>query len=339
MAVALSNDTLAAKKKRQALEANKPQAYSSAYQGQMDKTMDQILNREKFSYDLDGDAMYQQYKDRYTQQGKMAMMDTMGQAAGLTGGYGSSYAQQVGQQAYQGYLQALNDKIPELYQLALSKYQAEGQELQDRLSLLGAMDDRDYGRHRDAMSDWRTELDRVDNEYYQGLSYDQNNYWNEQEMANSNYWKQKSYDQQAAQDAKEQELAVAQMMADAGDYSRLAKYYGLSEAEVMQLHLAAAAGDGGDGTASGTTGGMTYDEYVAKKNQAISHGETLSSDRADAFIQRFSGYLDMGYSDDEVKGMLEDALENTSDTFGLTYEDIWIINDHFGLGLEKRARK
>jgi hypothetical protein len=32
----------------------------------------------------------------------MAMMDTMGKAAGLTGGYGSPYAQQVGQQAYQG---------------------------------------------------------------------------------------------------------------------------------------------------------------------------------------------------------------------------------------------
>ena len=43
----------------------------------------------------------------------------MGQAAALTGGYGSTYGEQVGQQAYNAYLQNLNDIVPQLQQQAL----------------------------------------------------------------------------------------------------------------------------------------------------------------------------------------------------------------------------
>lgn len=125
------------------------QPYKSQWQSQLDDTMGKILNREKFSYDLNGDALYQQYKDRYVNQGRMAMMDTMGQAQAMTGGYGNSYAQSVGQQTYQNYLQGLNDKIPELYNLALSKYQMEGDQLKDQYSILGNREAQDYGRWAD----------------------------------------------------------------------------------------------------------------------------------------------------------------------------------------------
>ena len=141
--------------------ANKPGEYTSAWQAQLNDTLQQILNREKFSYDLNGDALYQQYKGQYTTQGKMAMMDTMGQAQAMTGGYGNSYAQSVGQQAYQGYLQQLNDKVPELYQLALNQYNAEGDALYDQASLMASMEEQDYGRYRDQMSDYYAELDRL----------------------------------------------------------------------------------------------------------------------------------------------------------------------------------
>lgn len=146
--------------------SQKPGEYQSNWQAQLNETLDKILNREKFSYDLNGDALYQQYKDQYTTQGQMAMMDTMGQASAMTGGYGNSYAQSVGQQTYQGYLQQLNDKVPELYQLALNKYNQEEQSLYDRASLLAQQDEQDYGRYRDSVSDYWTELqyntDRLD---------------------------------------------------------------------------------------------------------------------------------------------------------------------------------
>lgn len=133
----------------------KPGPYSSKWTQQLNDSIDKILGRKEFSYDINGDALYQQYKDRYIQGGQMAMMDTLGQAATLTGGYGNSYAQMAGQQAYQGYLQGLNDKIPELYQLALDKYDREGDALYKQYSLLGAQEGQDYDRYQQGLSQYQ----------------------------------------------------------------------------------------------------------------------------------------------------------------------------------------
>ena len=48
------------------------------YQEAVRNAMEKILNRDKFSYDLNGDALYQQYKDQYSVLGKQAMMDRGG---------------------------------------------------------------------------------------------------------------------------------------------------------------------------------------------------------------------------------------------------------------------
>ena len=134
-----------------------PGEFSYAKLQGMDDIWNQIQNRSPFTYDVNGDALYQQYKDQHVNQGKMAMMDTMGQAAAMTGGYGNSYAQSVGQQTYQGYMQQLTDKIPELYQLAMSKYQMEGDELKDKYAMYSDDFNRAYGMHRDAVSDYQND--------------------------------------------------------------------------------------------------------------------------------------------------------------------------------------
>lgn len=152
--------------------AQKPGGYQSTWQDQLNDMVQQILNREDFSYDLNGDALYQQYKDQYMTQGKMAMMDTMGQAQAMTGGYGNSYAQSVGQQAYQGYLQELNDKVPELYQLALNRYMMEGDAMYEQAALMAQMEDQDYGRYRDQVADWQTERDYLAGRYDTERDYD-----------------------------------------------------------------------------------------------------------------------------------------------------------------------
>lgn len=136
------------------LEDEKKEAeggFSSQWEGQLGETIQSILNRKDFSYDMNADALYQQYRDRYVQGGKMAMMDTLGQAAALTGGYGNSYAQEAGQQAYQGYLQGLSDKFPELYQLALSKYDRESDRMRQRYDILGQREGLDYERHQQSL--------------------------------------------------------------------------------------------------------------------------------------------------------------------------------------------
>ncbi len=120
---------------------------------------EQIMNRKDFSFDVNESALYNQYKDMYQKQGQMAMMDTMGQAAAMSGGYGNSYAAAAGMQAYQQNLDKLTEKVPELYQLAMQQYQLEGQNLQDKYNAGYSERDMAYGQYRDSVDDYYSDRD------------------------------------------------------------------------------------------------------------------------------------------------------------------------------------
>ena len=189
-----SAEVLAAEKKKTEAE-NAVSSYgdfSYANQDIYKDVMNKILNREKFSYDLNGDALYQQYKDKFIQQGKMAMQDTMGQAAAMTGGYGNSYAATVGNQAYQAQLNNLNDIIPELYQMAYDKYNQEGQDLYNQYGMLSDDRNTEYGMWSDKynrlMNDRTYYTDEANTAFNRGYgqwndnrTYDQDQYWKETE--------------------------------------------------------------------------------------------------------------------------------------------------------------
>lgn len=88
-----------------------------------------------FDYDVNQDELYQQAAAQYAKQGKLAMKDTMGQAAAMTGGYGNSYAQTAGQQVYNAYMDEATDIIPEYYDRALANYTNRKDELLSKISL------------------------------------------------------------------------------------------------------------------------------------------------------------------------------------------------------------
>ena len=127
--------------------------YQSKWQDSINNYSEQLANRKPFQYNVNEDALYQQYANQYAQQGRMAMMDTIGQATALTGGYDNSYANSVGQQAYQGYLGQLNDVVPRLYSLALDQYMNEGDQMRNQLNLMIQRDELDYGRYKDQMAE------------------------------------------------------------------------------------------------------------------------------------------------------------------------------------------
>lgn len=165
----------AVKKLREQMEAQntaKPVDYTSKWQPQIDTTIGNILNRKDFQYDVNADALYNQYKDRYVNLGKQAMQDTMGQAASLTGGYGSSFAQLAGQQAYQGYLQGLTDKIPELYQIAMDRYNQQGQDLYNQYGLLSGQEQTDRNNWLNSYNQWLAERDYTTGRYDTERGYD-----------------------------------------------------------------------------------------------------------------------------------------------------------------------
>lgn len=149
--------------------ANKPGSYQSKYTGQLNKLYTDLMNRGPMQYDLNGDALYDQYRQRYTQQGLTSMRDTMGQAAAQTGGYGSSYAQTAGQSAYNQYMAQLANVVPELQAKAQERYDRETQDMTNRYNLAYQADQSDYARHRDSVTDWQNERNyaagRYDTEY------------------------------------------------------------------------------------------------------------------------------------------------------------------------------
>ncbi len=199
---------------------NKHGDFSFLQQDWMDQVLSDIKNRPDFSYNFNEDALYQQYKDKYIKQGKMAMADTIGQASAMTGGYGNSYAQSVGQQAYQASLENLNDIVPELYQMAYDRYNQEGQDLYNQYGLLMEEYKRAYGEHSDEYQKLLTALNRADSEFYNGAnlhqteqsmanSVAQNNWQNEfsaWDANNQNAWTKAQWDESARQYAEQKAL-------------------------------------------------------------------------------------------------------------------------------------
>ena len=197
-----------------------PDPYNSRWQAQIDSLMGDIMNRKPFQYDLNSDALYNQAAQRYIQQGQMAMMDTMGQAAALTGGYGNSYAQQAGQQAYQGYLQGLNDNIAQYYQLAYDRYNQEGNQMRQNLSMLNQAEDSDYGRYQDKYNQWYNERAYADNRSDTQWERDYQYQKDQMSIQDENYNRLAGLISNYGYQATDEELAAAGMSRSIADTMR-----------------------------------------------------------------------------------------------------------------------
>lgn len=198
-----SDNVTQAQQALQQHQQSKPGQYQSQWQQQMDDLLKQYQNRQPFQYDINADAMYKQMVDNYVRQGKQAMMDTMGQAASMTGGYGNSYAQTAGQQTYQGYLQGANDMMPQFYQMSLDRYQAEGNQLLNQYNLMANQEDAAYSRYVDQVNRYYSELDRLQGAYDSERDYDYSRFQNDQAFDYGMYTDEQNRQYQADRDAVE----------------------------------------------------------------------------------------------------------------------------------------
>lgn len=171
-----SDEVTAARAYRDSVAAMEPGAYQSRFEEKLQELYDQIAGREAFDYDPEEDEAYRRYAKLYAAKGAAAMEDTLGKAASLTGGYGSSYAQSAGQQAYNGYLQELAALVPELRQAALAEYRQEGQALADQYSMLSQREKNDYARYQNERADWQKLLAAAQDEYESADSGDRKLY-------------------------------------------------------------------------------------------------------------------------------------------------------------------
>ena len=197
--------------KTRKLERNKPDEFESKYEGQISDILDNILNRPKFSYtaeDMTNDDLYKMYRDQYMRQGNLAMRDTMGNAAALTGGYGNTYASAAGQQAYDNYVAQLNNKALDFYDRAYQRYADEGQNLYNQMNVVTGLDNTDYQRYRDGVNDYYNDLNYYNGRYNQEYGYDYGEY---QDRVAADQWAQEFafQKQQAAQEQANWEAEMA----------------------------------------------------------------------------------------------------------------------------------
>lgn len=213
--------------------ANKPGSYQSKYTGQVQNLYDKIMNRQAFSYDVNGDAMYQMYANRYKQMGLRNMRDAMGQASAQTGGYGSSYAQTAGQAAYNEQLGALANMTPQLQANALNRYNEETANMSRLYDTARQAEQTDYGRYQDQMNMWQNERSYAANQYDQAYSNDYG-MWQGNVNNAMNLYDMERQDAQSAMNAAQNQ---AQMYIQAGimPSKSLLKQTGWDEKSVKAL--------------------------------------------------------------------------------------------------------
>jgi hypothetical protein len=136
-----------------------PESYQSQYADQIANVLNEVFNPTEFTYDPLQDASYQSLANIYNQMGNRAARDTMGDAAMLNGGYGSSYATTAAAQMRAQYNQELASQIPALRQQAYNEYLNAYDMKNTALSALMSADDTAYGRYRDTVSDNQWEFD------------------------------------------------------------------------------------------------------------------------------------------------------------------------------------
>lgn len=259
-------------RRMQETEQTRPE-YQDSYSQQLQDLYDKIMGREKFRYDAANDPLYQQYRQMYVQQGRQAMADTMGQAAGLTGGYGSTYSQAAGQQQYDAYLQKLNEVVPELYAQARQAYNDEGDRMLQQYQLTGDLRDDEYSRYQDRLSNWWKDLsyqaDRADTEYNRGAE----NWWNAESAGRQD----REFAYQQKKDAysnlvtligatgyspSQQELEAAGMSAaEAAKWQEYYRQQQAAAAAAARYSSSGGSGSGGRSSARKSSGGRSYAGY------------------------------------------------------------------------------
>lgn len=299
-------------RRMQETEQTRPE-YQDSYSQQLQDLYDKIMGREKFQYDAANDPLYQQYRQMYVQQGRQAMADTMGQAAGLTGGYGSTYSQAAGQQQYDAYLQKLNEVVPELYAQARQAYNDEGDRMLQQYQLTGDLRDDEYSRYQDQLSNWWKDLsyqaDRADTEYSRGAE----NWWNAESAGRQD----REFAYQQKKDAysnlvtligatgyspSQQELEAAGM--SAAEAAKWHEYYRQQKAAAAAAARYSSSGGSGSGGRSSTrksSGGGSYAGYPGSGGNRVyvpGYGE-ISYEDAERLEQQ--GYIVLQGTDSSGK--------------------------------------
>ena len=252
------------------VQQQKPSAYTSKYTTVLDDILKQIQNPSEFKYEFNGDNLFKSYADQYNQYAKQGMIDTMGQAAALTGGYGNSYAFAAGQQAYQQNMLPLYEKGLELRDRAYQQYQDAQNNLLNQYNVISNQENTDYGRYRDLVNDWMNEEQTAYGRYQDAQNFDYSSY-----MDDLQYWTglaqvenqayQNELDRQEAIRQYNQQYALQQAQFEE-DKRRYNQEWAAQQAALAAAAAASAGSPGRSNTDNEKYYGMNGNVYTLDKN-------------------------------------------------------------------------
>ena len=102
-------------------------------------------------FDINADKLYNQYRELYEKNARLAADNAYGLVSRGTGGYGSSYAASAASAAYNSLMEGLSDRALDIERLNLEKHAAERKDQAETLSVLNARDQTDYDRYADRL--------------------------------------------------------------------------------------------------------------------------------------------------------------------------------------------
>ena len=293
------------------LENNAPGEFQSQYSSDIQNIINSIKNREQFKTDdVFQSDLYTTMRDQAIKNGQKSMRDTMGSAQAATGGYGSTYAQAAGQQAYDNALANFNNTTLDIYDRVYNQYLQEGQELYNQLNMYNNQDSIDYNRYRDTVADYQTDRNYYAGRYDSSWNQDMSQYQQDQAMRQwaENYAYQKTQDALAQQnwqtqfDYQKQKYALAQQ-----NWQAQFDYQKQQDAQQLALAYSKARSSG-----SGKSGSSKSKKTTYSSDDLVNFAKDLLNEKDDR-----GGRLSKAYYVNDasgVKSILQQYLGIDADT-------------------------
>lgn len=324
-------------------KTNAQPTYTSKYDPQIDALLSEILTREDFSYDAESDPLFGQYSKIYNREGERAMRDTLAEAAAGAGGM-NTYAIAAANQARNYYASQLNDRIPELYQLAYEMYlQDKESKIQD-LGLLSDMDDKQYSRYRDTMNDWRADKDFAYGAFKDAVAQDNwektfnyNQSVDNRNFAYQDYWAEKEWS--ASEQSKAQDEVWKRISLGVTPSPDLVDKAGMDQTEIDLLVAAANAGGTGDTVTGNPVVSSGVTKEIRDKCASFTNNNALGNyldglERAEVITPEDANSLYAEYVDDNEKYIL-----NQDGTYSDTHSYSDMIKSTSGWKVDTNAVK
>ena len=194
--------------------------YDNAYESQIQSILDNILNQKAFDINTDANykTLYDLYNQSYQQNANRAARDAMGSLAAMTGGYGNTYAQTAGSQAYDTIMQGMNDNSLNLMDIAYNMYLDDLKDQYNQLSAVTGLEQADYAKYLDEWNqNYRLNRDAIeDARYADELAYARDQAANALDYERA--WNEDERNYKRSQDAFSDALSLAKQGYNVPDY-------------------------------------------------------------------------------------------------------------------------